>query len=100
MRAPQTIEEELNLGDQVGLAFRRSNAKALNEDNILFKKMDAHHYIEKLRNDASKEIYNFFEQIDPKTAPKNLKLLYFYFVGSRMLITEMIEDSVQTYMRD
>ena len=77
------------MGDQVGLAFRRSNAKALNEDKVLFKKMELHHYIERCRNEANKEIYHFFEQIDPKTAPKNLKLLYFYFVGSRMLITEM-----------
>lgn len=44
-----------------------------------------HNYVEDLRSAANREIYDFLEAIDPDTAPKNLKLLYFYFVGSRNL---------------
>lgn len=57
-------------------------------------------YIENVRMAASAEIYDFFAAIDANTAPKNLKLLYFYFVGSRNLNREMIEESVATYKSD
>ena len=56
--------------------------------------MEFYKYIEELRVAANKEIYDFFEAIDPNTAPKNLKLLYFYFVGSRNLNKEMVEEAV------
>ena len=51
-------------------------------------------YVEELRKLANKEIYDFFEGIDPDTAPKNLKLLYFYFVGSRYMKSVMMNESV------
>ena len=35
--------------DQVGLAFRRSALEALNQDQILFKKIDMQNYVEELR---------------------------------------------------
>jgi len=63
----------------------------------MFKKIDMYKYVEDLRGLANKELYDFFENIDPDTAPKNIKLLYFYFVGSRNLIGEMTNDSVATY---
>lgn len=53
-----------------------------------------------MRELANREIYDFFNAIDPDTAPKNLKLLYFYFVGSRNLQKEMMDESVQTYRED
>ena len=53
-----------------------------------------HNYVEDLRSEANREIYKFLEQIDPNTAPSNLKLLYFYFVGSRNLFHEMTTESV------
>lgn len=67
---------------------------------MLFKKIEMYNYVEDLRSLASKELYDFFEAIDPKTAPKNIKLLYFYFVGSRNLISEMTNESVATYKHD
>ena len=72
--------------DQNALAFRKGAQKALNVDNVLTKKSELHCYVEKLRNEANKEIFEFFETIDPKTEAKYLKLLYFYFVGSRNLL--------------
>jgi hypothetical protein len=66
----------------------------------LFKKIDMYKYVEDLRGQANKELYDFFENIDPDTAPKNIKLLYFYFVGVRNLIGEMNNDSVTTYKSD
>ena len=93
-------KEQFDLGDQVGLAFRKSALTALNQDQILYKKMEYYKYIEEIRVEANKEIYDFFEAIDPDTAPKNLKLLYFYFVGSRNLNKEMMDESVQTYRED
>ena len=84
----------------MGLAFRKSALTALNQDQILYKKMEYYKYIEEIRVEANKEIYDFFEAIDPDTAPKNLKLLYFYFVGSRNLNKEMMDESVQTYRED
>ena len=57
-------------------------------------------YVEELRMLANKEIYDFFEGIDPDTAPKNLKLLYFYFVGSRYMKTVMMNESVHTWRHD
>lgn len=59
-----------------------------------------HNYVEDLRSAANREIYDFLEAIDPNTAPKNLKLLYFYFVGSRNLFLEMTTESVQKYRLD
>ena len=35
--------------DQVGLAFRRSALTALNQDQILFKKIEMQNYVEELR---------------------------------------------------
>lgn len=72
--------------DQNALAFRKGAQKALNVDNVLTKKSELHCYVEKLRNEANKEIFEFFETIDPRTEAKYLKLLYFYFVGSRNLL--------------
>ena len=93
-------DDEFELGDQVGLAFRKSALTALNKDQIMYKKMEMHHYVESVREAANREIYDFFEGIDPNTAPKNMKLLYFYFVGSRNLKTEMEAESVQIYKID
>ena len=56
--------------------------------------MELHQYIEELRLLANQEIYDFFEAIDPETAPKNLKLLYFYFVGGRNLEKEQKDESI------
>ena len=60
----------------------------------MYKRMELYKYIEEIRILANREIYSFFESIDPNTAPKNLKLLYFYFVGSRNLNKEMMDESV------
>ena len=70
----------------------------MNKDNVMFKKIELHDYVEKLRDEACKEIFEFFEAIDPHTEAKSLKLLYFYFVGSRNLLQEMTNDSVNTYI--
>lgn len=86
--------------DQAGLAFRRGTLKALNKDNVMFKQIDLHAYVEKLRTEANDEIFDFFEGIDPNTAARNLKLLYFYFVGSRNLLSDMTSESVSTYIHD
>ena len=56
-----------------------------------------HLYVEKLRTEASREIHDFFRTIDPRTEAKYLKLLYFYFVGSRNLLNEMTQEAVSTY---
>ena len=56
----------------------------------MYKKMLMQTYVEELRGEANKEIYNFFKAVDPHTAPRNLKLLYFYFVGSRNLNQDMM----------
>ena len=47
------------------------------------KKIELHNYIEDMRKSANSEIYNFFKGLDPNTAPRNIKLMYYYFVGSR-----------------
>ena len=91
------IMKEFEVADQTGLAFRRSALTALNQDQILFQRLEMNHYIEDVRKAANKEIYDFFEQIDPDTAPKNLKLLYFYFVGSRNLQREMVAECISDY---
>ena len=87
-------QKEFEFGDQSGLAFRKGALKALNQDKILFKKIEMHNYVEQVREEALNEIYEFFQEIDPKTAPKNIKLLFFYFVGSRNLLNEMTTESV------
>ena len=66
----------------------------------MFKQIDLHAYVEKLRTEANDEIFDFFEGIDPNTAARNLKLLYFYFVGSRNLLSDMTSESVSTYIHD
>ena len=95
------ISTELGLpSDSSGLAFRKDTLKALNQDSISFKKIEMYHYIEKLRVEANKEIFDFFESVDPSTDSKNMKLLYFYFVGSRNLISEMTTEAVNKYAFD
>ena len=74
--------------------------KALNQDSILFKKLEMYNYIEKLRVEANREIFDFFTSVDPSTDAKNMKLLYFYFVGSRNLIGEMTTEAVTKYNHD
>ena len=59
-----------------------------------------HHYVEALRNEANHEIFDFFEGVDASTDSKNLKLLYFYFVGSRNLLLEMNNEALQHYLQD
>ena len=83
--------------DNSGLAFRRDARVAQNLDTMLYKKIDLHHYVEKMRIEANKEIFDFFEGIDPTTDSKNLKLLYFYFVGSRNLLNEMATEALNIY---
>ena len=55
--------------DQVGLAFRKSALTALNQDQITIKKVELHQFIEELRFNANKVIYDFIAEINPKTAP-------------------------------
>lgn len=86
--------------DSSGIAFRKDTLKALNQDSISIKKIEMYHYIEKLRVEANKEIFDFFESVDPSTDSKNMKLLYFYFVGSRNLISEMTTEAVNKYAFD
>ena len=93
-------DEKFDAADQVGLAFRKSALSALNQDQIMYKKIEMSRYVEELRMIANKEIQDFFEAIDPNTAPKNLKLLYFYFVGSRNLGREMVNESIAQYKSD
>ena len=38
--------------------------------------------------------------MDPDTAPKNIKLMYYYFVGSRNLFSEMTDEAVQEFKDD
>ena len=80
------MKDDFNLDDNVKLAFRSKYQSGNNKDKIMYKKMLMQAYIEELRNEANKEIHNFFKAVDPHTAPRNLKLLYFYFVGSRNLM--------------
>ena len=69
--------------NQAELAFRRGAFKALNAEKAMMKKIELHNYIEDMRKSANSEIYNFFKGLDPNTAPRNIKLMYYYFVGSR-----------------
>lgn len=55
----------------------------------MYKKMDLNRYVEDIREAANKELYDFIEGIEYNTAPKTIKLLYHYFVGSRNLMGEM-----------
>ena len=66
----------------------------------MFKKLELHNYIEDMRKSANSQIHDFFKGVDPNTAPKNLKLLYFYFVGSRNLGREMVNESIAQYKSD
>jgi len=96
MTTKKAVNPDVNF-DHTGLAFRKDAQKALNKDNIVFRKIDLNNYIEKLRTEANKEIFEFFADIDPNTDSKNLKLLYFYFVGSRNLLNEMTSEAVNIY---
>ena len=66
----------------------------------MFKKVELHNYIEQVRDSANAQIYEFFKSIDPDTAPNQIKLLYYYYVGSRNLYQELSEESVQEFKLD
>ena len=60
----------------------------------MFKKLELHNYIEDMRKSANTQIFDFFTGLDPNTAPKNIKLMYYYYVGSRNLYQEMTGEAV------
>ena len=53
-----------------------------------------------MRKTASSDIHEFFFGLDPNTAPKNIKLMYYYYVGSNNLFQEMTTEAVQEFKLD
>lgn len=45
-------------------------------------------------------MHDFFSGLDPDTAPRNIKLMYYYFVGSRNLFSEMTDEAVEEFISD
>lgn len=66
----------------------------------MFKKLELHSYIEGMREDANSQINHFFDGMDPNTAPRNIKLMYYYYVGSRNNYQEMTTEAVESYKND
>lgn len=65
----------------------------------LFKKLELYAYIEDLRRQGNKETFDFFLNMQPDTDPKNIKLLYFYQVGSRTLYEKMKHEIVKEHRK-
>ena len=68
--------------------------QALNKEKKMIKKLELHSCIEDMRKSANTQIYDFFKGLDPNTAPKNIKLMYYYYIGSRNLYQEMTDEAI------
>ena len=89
----------MDFGNQANLAFRKDQIDALGEDKKLFKKLDMYSYIEDLRRQGNKETFDFFLNMQPDVDPDNIKLLYFYQVGSRTLYEKMKHEIVKEFRK-
>ena len=88
------------MDNQADFAFRKEALAALNQEKKMFKKLELHNYIEDMRKSANSQIHDFFKGVDPNTAPKNIKLMYYYFVGSRNLYNEMTAEAIQDFRKN
>ena len=81
-------------------AFRKNAQRALNMNKKIMKKLELHNYLEDMRLDANRNIFDFFKGIDPDTAPRNMRLLYYYYLSSSNLYSSMQDESIQEYKKD
>mmetsp|Transcript_15637 Transcript_15637/g.21181 ORF Transcript_15637/g.21181 Transcript_15637/m.21181 type:complete len:121 (+) Transcript_15637:882-1244(+) len=87
-------EKEKPLGNQTDLAFRKKARNALNMEKKIMKKLELHSYLEEMRSKANHNIFDFFKGIDPNTAPRNLRLMYYYYLSSTDLYASMQQESI------
>ena len=66
---------------------------------MMFKKLDLYTYIEDLRRQGNQETFDFFLDMHPDIDPKNIKLLYFYSVGSKTLYDKMKYEIVKEHRK-
>lgn len=65
----------------------------------MLKKIDFHYYVEDLRESAEKNINEFYHDLDPDTAPRNIKLMYYYYLGSKGLKHEMQDEAIKDFKK-
>ena len=71
----------------------------MNSEKRLLKKIDLHYYVENLRESAEKDINEFYHDLDTDTAPHNIKLMYFYYLGSKNLEHEMQDEAIKDFKK-
>ena len=85
------FEKQINQSD---FAFRKDALRALNLEDKIQKKVDLHYYLEDLRSKADENLDDFYFDLDPKTEPPNIKLMYYYYLGSKGLQDEMMKEAI------
>ena len=90
--------DDSDVQDDNDVAFRQTAIKAKNEDIKNIKHLELHKYIEGMRNLNYSQMFDFIKGMDPKTEPKHVKLMYYYFVGSKHLYNEMKGEVVEDYL--
>ena len=73
----------------MNLAFRKKAQNALNMNQLIMKKLELHNYLEDKRLRASHETMDFIKDLDPATNPRNIKLMYYYYLSSSNLYSGM-----------
>ena len=64
------------------------------------KKLDLHNYIESIRKSATENVFDFFKGLDPNMEPSQIKLMYYYFLSSKSMYSEMTGEAIKEYKQD
>ena len=61
---------------------------------MIMKKLELHNYLEEKRITANRNTMNFVKELDPSTAPRNIKLMYYYYLSSSNLYSGMQDEAI------
>lgn len=95
----ESRHSQTKLLSQADLAFRHSNVKANIREKSMYKKVELYNYIQKKQSEASDQIFEFLGQVKKGTEAKDIKLQYYYFIGSKLLSEEIQTDCIEEYKK-
>lgn len=88
------------MNSHMNLAFRKKARDALNMNQMIMKKLELHNYLEEKRLRATHDTIDFVNNLDPIMAPRNIKLMYYYYISSSNLYSGMQEESIAEFKKD
>ena len=93
-------DQKVDMNSHMNLAFRKKARDALNMNQMIMKKLELHNYLEEKRLRATHDTIDFVNNLDPIMAPRNIKLMYYYYISSSNLYSGMQEESIAEFKKD